>query len=386
MSTVTIHDKPQNVADEPAPRSAETRNRQLPVGESVLRGAVALLSTQPLTWAVSLFATAAIPRLLGAEALGEITIAATISTLAATALGLGISEFLVRRVAQQPRTLRHDVGVALFVQMGFAIIGALAIGVIVPLIAPSLVDPTLLWVSLIGLLSAPATTVLRSSFRGREQHGNYAWFTAGGTVVTTLVSVYVLMAGGGPVLYVLVGGVLPLITTLIAWKMAGMRPSLTLDGSLIQDSIAFTRGGLPFVAWQITLMAYGEIDRILLGALVPAAEVGWYSAAFRIIGSVIFIPTAILTPLFPALSRSLHDPVVLRRTITHTLRPLQFVMIGFAAGLIVGPRRCRAYWAGQRTSRTPLSSFKSSHCTYPLSLSIWFLVPSSWRSIERRAG
>src|SRR5437867_2804710 len=65
---------------------------KLPVGESVTRGALAMLSTQPLTWAGTLLTTVALPRLMGAEALGQYTIAYTIATLAGTVLGLGVSE------------------------------------------------------------------------------------------------------------------------------------------------------------------------------------------------------------------------------------------------------------------------------------------------------
>ena len=91
------------------------------------RGALALLSTQPLTWAAALASAILLPRLLGSDVYGEREIAVTVALLASTITGLGISEFLVRRAAQQPQTLRHDQGIALLVQcvtsaVGFAVI------------------------------------------------------------------------------------------------------------------------------------------------------------------------------------------------------------------------------------------------------------------------
>src|SRR5437660_9685004 len=96
--------------DEAADPRAGSASGHVSVGESVTRGALALLSTQPLTWGASLLTTILGPRLLGAEALGQFTIVFTIATLAATGTSLGVSEFLVRRVAQSPRTLRQDAG------------------------------------------------------------------------------------------------------------------------------------------------------------------------------------------------------------------------------------------------------------------------------------
>ncbi len=155
----------------------------LPVGESITRGALALLSTQPLTWAGSLLTTIVAPRLLGADALGEFTVAVTIATIAGIATNLGISEYLVRRVAQQPATLRQDLGIALLVQMIATVLGALAIVLIAPLGAFPVTDQWLLCVALLGMLILPGQTVLLSAFRGREMHAHYAWFNAAGMVL-----------------------------------------------------------------------------------------------------------------------------------------------------------------------------------------------------------
>src|SRR5216683_2438648 len=102
------------------------------VGDSIARGALSLLSTQPLTWGASLLAATVVPRLLGAEALGQVAFAGTVASLAANATGLGVSEFLVRRVAQRPLTVRQDAGLALSIQLVSTLLGALVIAVAGP--------------------------------------------------------------------------------------------------------------------------------------------------------------------------------------------------------------------------------------------------------------
>jgi O-antigen/teichoic acid export membrane protein len=275
------------------------------------------------------------PRLLGAQAFGEVTIALTIATLATTASGLGVSEFLVRRAAQRPHTLQRDAGVAFAIQMITAVVCMVAVLALARALTASFLDEQLLVVSLLPILGAPAQTVLLSAFRGREQHKSYAWFNAIGVVLTSVGAVAVLLAGGDVVAAIGVGNALPIAFTLLAWKLTALRPSISFDRTLVPEIGEFIRGGFPFLTWQLTLAAYGQIDKVLLGALVPAAEVGWYGAAYRIIGIVVFIPTLVIAPLFPALSRSAKDWLALRRTIARTLKLLLLLMVGLGAGTVV---------------------------------------------------
>src|SRR5688572_21020738 len=62
---------------------------------SVARGALALLSTQPLTWLGGLLTAALVPRFLGDERLGQLTLALVIAGFASTVTVMGIPEYLV---------------------------------------------------------------------------------------------------------------------------------------------------------------------------------------------------------------------------------------------------------------------------------------------------
>jgi O-antigen/teichoic acid export membrane protein len=321
------------VAD-PADTASVTKH--LPVGESVSRGALALLSTQPLTWAGTLLITIVAPRFLGADGLGQFTIASTIAGLAATATSLGVSEYLVRRIAQHPSTVRQDAGVALLVQSLTTILGALVIVGLSAFGAFSFVDERLLVVAMLALLVTPAQTVLLSSFRGRELHQQYAWFNAAGTVGGQVFGVAALLAGAGVVTFSAIVGASAIGATMLGWKLSGLRPTLPpLDLSLLRKCREFVGGGFPFLAWNLTLAITSGIDRILLGLFVPAAEVGWYAAAFRIFSIPIFIPTLIMNPLYPALSRSVNSSETIKRTITKTVRIVLLLMVPMTAGIVV---------------------------------------------------
>jgi O-antigen/teichoic acid export membrane protein len=289
-----------------------------------------------LTWGASLLTTVALPRLLGADALGQLTIAITIAALAGTTTGLGVSEYLVRRAAQSPATIRQDAGVALLVQMIPTVLGAGLLILFSWLGWFTLIELPLLSVAMLILLITPAQTVLLSSFRGREKHAQYAWFNAAGVVAGQILGWLALLAGGTLLVYAAIVAFCTIATTLVAWKLSGIRPVLPPWGpALFRTCREFVWRGLPFWTWMLTLAVTGGADRVLLGMFVPAAEVGWYAAAYRIFAIPVFLPTLIMTPLFPALSRSVHAPETIRNTIAQTLRIVLLLMVPMTAGILV---------------------------------------------------
>jgi O-antigen/teichoic acid export membrane protein len=67
-------------------------------------------------------------------------------------------------------------------------------------------------------------------------------------------------------------------------------------------------GGLPFFVWQAALLVYGQVDAVLLSFVTQDAVVGWYSAAYRVVTIPLFLPTIIMTVVFPALSATAQRP------------------------------------------------------------------------------
>ncbi len=340
MSTVTLDESTQ--AAQPGGAVATARDtapaapRHLPVGESIVRGALANFSAQPLTWGASLLAAAVVPRMLGSDAFGQLTIAFTITSLATPVLDLGIGNYLTRRVAQHPASVRRDIGVVLLLQLLTFGLGALAIVLLTPLVAPSLLDFRILDMAAVVLVVVAVQSVLTTTLRAQEHHVLYAWLSATIPVVSTLGTVLVVYAGGGVLAYTAAGMVLAILCTAFSWWVSGLRPVRPpLNSAFVEEARQFIRGGFPFLSWNVTMNIYGSVDRLLLAFFVPAFQVGWYAAANRIVGIPVFVPTLLTTPLFPVLSRSAHDPDSLRRAIGHTLRVMLLCMVPLSAAIFV---------------------------------------------------
>ena len=165
-------------------------------------------------------------------------------------------------------------------------------------------------------------------------HRQYAWFSASGAVLSTFASLAILAAGGDVVLDSFNGSALFAVSTFVAWKLSGLSPRSRPRLFIAERLVGFGRAGLPFVSWQLAQIAYSQ-STVCARRTGPASPVGWYAAANRIIAIPIFIPTLIITPLFPALSRNAHAPQLLRRSIADTLRITLALIVPISAGTIV---------------------------------------------------
>ncbi|HLJ81988.1 MAG TPA: polysaccharide biosynthesis C-terminal domain-containing protein, partial [Ktedonobacterales bacterium] len=95
-------------------------------------------------------------------------------------------------------------------------------------------------------------------------------------------------------------------------------------------------GGMPFFAWSVVLLFYGQVDITLTKILAGDTVVGWYAAANRIVSIPIFLPTIVVTAVLPALS---HERVPssprFRELTSHSLRMVMLAGIPAAVGTVL---------------------------------------------------
>src|SRR5207245_7957364 len=127
--------------------------------------------------------------------------------------------------AQNPGRVQHDVGVALAIQLLVFSLGALALAVLAPLIAPGLTDFRILYWALIWLVATSTQGVLAAALRGQEQHVRYAWLNATPTVLSAVGAALILFVGADVLTYAWVGVVLGIVGLCFSWKVSGLRPS-----------------------------------------------------------------------------------------------------------------------------------------------------------------
>jgi O-antigen/teichoic acid export membrane protein len=112
-------------------------------------------------------------------------------------------------------------------------------------------------------------------------------------------------------------------------RFAGLLPSVGLDRRQLR---AMLRVALPIGVYYVTLNIYNYVDTVMLAALRPGQEVGWYSAAYRIYEGLFLFPSILGTVFMPRLSRAhLEDPDTFRSLCRRGTRLA--LLFGMALGL-----------------------------------------------------
>jgi len=164
----------------------------------VIRGALILLSTQPVTWAASLLLVIFVPRLLVSRALGEYQMAVSLEGVLIALLSLGVPSVLTRRIASAPGTANRDISTALTLLVGLGTLGAIVVLLLVPATGLLPISTPLLALVLVAMVLTQFQSVLHSSLTGFQRMGGYAWSNAATAVATVRRNARATPASGPP--------------------------------------------------------------------------------------------------------------------------------------------------------------------------------------------
>lgn len=288
-----------------------------------------MLSTQPLTWAVSLAAIVLVPRYLGDDGLGRLAIAWSLGGYISLLATLGLPNFVTRRVATDPAKAATYAWGAAVVMTLIAIPVAALVGLVVAIIRPAAVDVWLLLTGMSVTFVWSLQGILLSAFVGQQRHAHYAWWAASASVFVTGTGLAALVVGGD--LHTYAGAVLIATVAITAaqWALSGLRfTRAALAPSTVRELVV---GGLPFLGWNIALRVRDNADVVMTGLLLRPGVAGWLSAAYRIIGVTVFIPTVITTPLLPALSKMKDRPAEYRAVLGKSLSTVLLLTVPVSA-------------------------------------------------------
>jgi O-antigen/teichoic acid export membrane protein len=296
----------------------------------VIRGAFALLSTQPLTWAVSLATVALVPRYLGDDGLGRFAVASTVGVLVGTLGSVGVQSLLTRLIATEPAlAATYAWGGVAVVTICSLLVGGLVLSATV--VFQLEIDLWLAAIAIVTALVLGVNGVLMATLIGLGRNARFAWSLAAGSIVGTVVGLGTLALGGDAIGYALAFLAAWSGSTAFVWLAGGPRFTISaLNPALWRQLVV---GGLPFLGWNIAIRVRADIDVVLTGILLHSSVAGWLAAAYRIINITVFIPAAITTPLLPALSRSKSQPDVYRSVLGESLSTVLLLTVPISASI-----------------------------------------------------
>lgn len=311
--------------------SAERSNQRDTPSRMVAWGALALLSTQPITWLSSFLTTGMLPRTLTAGELGQYSIALTITGLLGAVVSLGMTTSLVRSVAAQPSSARRDGSAALVLLVVLSIVSSVVLTAALLAFGMAQMLGNVLMLALAGMVVATAQGVLSAVLIGQQRHARFTWFNAISALLATVLGLAALVAGGSLADFMAIGLAVSAVVLIIAWRTS----ELGFDRSALDARrlVILVRDGLPFLGTSIATRLRGDAEVLFLATLLSQQVVGWWAAANRIAAIPVFIPTVIMIPLLPALAQAKADRRSFNQTVRRSLTAVLMLVLPACLGL-----------------------------------------------------
>ena len=245
----------------------------------------------------------ALARLLLPADFGTVALASTITTIAGVLVGFGVDDVLLQR----QKNLRLWEGPAFWINMGFALIGAVLVMAIAPFGAAAYRDPKLVGVLAVLALSMPLnalTTLSSVKMRAALSFRTLAVFGTAEAVGVQLLTIALALLNFGVYSFVLPTPLVAVIRTAAMWNITG--PPRILVGRQVrrrQWLILLSRSTAVFGSKLLTGII-SQADYIILGLLSTSYSVGLYFFAFRLSSqSLRLLAGNLNSVLFPTLNQ-----------------------------------------------------------------------------------
>lgn len=297
---------------------------------------------------VGLFVGVWITRYLGPEQFGLLSYVQAFVALFSALASLGLDGIVVRNIVRNPGASEEILGSAFILKLSGGILTLFLILSSIWLLHPY--DALTRW--LVGIIAAG--TVFQSFdiidfwFQAKvsSKYTVYAKNTAFLVISALKVA---LIIGGAPLLAfawaglaeVVIGAAgLLMVYRIAGHSITGWRGSLKRGKELIGES-------WPLILSGVVIMIYMRIDQIMLGYMLGSEAVGIYSAATRISEIGYFVPTAIVSSVFPSIieakqiseelyNRRLHKLFVIMAALAYAIAIPMTFMSGWVVELLYG--------------------------------------------------
>src|SRR5262249_21709501 len=142
----------------------------------------------------------------------------------------------------------------------------------------------------------------QAALQGLERMEYYSLSDVLSKAVTTIATIFLLLMGYGVVMV----ATIMILGGLIGWgvqhyavrRFQPLRFHFKWPGA-----VWMLKAGFPYLLISGFLAIYTQIDVIILSLILDEKSIGWYGAASRLFGTLMFVPTVFITAIFPVLSR-----------------------------------------------------------------------------------
>ncbi|MCI0616148.1 oligosaccharide flippase family protein [bacterium] len=276
------------------------------LSQRVAKTTVVVLIGQILSLAANLGVTVLLARYLGERGFGLFSYGIVVVSFFAVIADFGMKPIVVREISRQPEKTGAILGNAILLKLVLCFIAiVLTLAAITTLGFSLELKITLVLLTgtfIISSKTAGLRLLLESTFHARLRMEIPIMFQTLDALVLIVLTA-LLIERKASLLMLVAAYVLsnvPGFFLSLAWLWKTVKPSFRVDKNLCRMLL---QESLPLLFYTIIMTLYGQLDVILIEAMQGQEFVGLYAAAFRLVSPLLFIPTAVVTSLYPLMSQ-----------------------------------------------------------------------------------
>lgn len=309
---------------------------QVNLAQQVAKNTALMMFGQIAALMANLGVTVLLARYLGESSFGLFSYALVFVSFFAILADFGMKPILVREMAQHPEQTAIILGNVLIIKLVLGLIAViLVVSAAFVLKIPAELQLVIVLLAANILFSSKSYTfriVFESLFHVRQQMEKpILWQTLDAITLILVIAAMVLSQASLPALaaaYVLSN--LPGFVLTIRGAYKIVKPKIVwvqkLNHMLLRESF-------PLFLYAMVMTLYDRLDVILLEAMKAQEDVGLYAAAFRLVSPLNFVPMAVVTTLYPLMSKyGVTSSEKLNRTFSSGMKILFVIIVPLAVG------------------------------------------------------
>jgi len=273
---------------------------------TIAKNASFLMLAQLGTWLLTMVNLVFLTRYLGAEDVGRIHLATSIWAIMGLVVELGTELLITKEVARAPEKLAELIGTSIVLRVIAFVIGFGLVAQYTYTVEYGPITTSVIFVIGISSLVSQIGGNYQAALQGLERMEFFSLSDVTAKTITLFLTIIFLVQGYGVLtiaFITIVGALVNMIIPFIAVKrMQSLRFKFRWSQALWMLKASF-----PYLLISIFLVLYVQMDVVILSLLLNEEAIGWYSAADRLFGTLLFIPSVFITAVFPALSRMYTD-------------------------------------------------------------------------------
>ncbi len=272
-------------------------------GKTIAKNVGVMMASQLITWVLAFILAIFLPRYLGAESIGVISIANSIWMILSVLLSFGMDTHLTKSIARDPSKTSELLSTSLLIRTAFFLLGCILVVLYTKAMQYNDQLITVIWIQGTTFLLYAYAGAFSAALIGLERMEYISISNIIAKILLTGLSILLIFLNAGIYPIVSVNVITSLISCSILFvtlnRLHPMRFQINLRTAWTMLSNSST-----YLVSSLALVIYQQIDKPFISALVDTRTVGWYGTAMNLFGTSMFLPVVFSTVIFPSLARA----------------------------------------------------------------------------------